>query len=386
VRQGSIAWCFVSSWVFLTQPPASQCDPPSGYYALAEAKSGADLRQALHQVVRNHRVIPYSSTRFDTSDALKVLDQDPANTSKVIGIYSRLSEPAVSFGLAAGWNREHLWCDSYGLDGREPAYSDLHNLRAEDATVNSVRGNKFFDVSDTNNPSYRLPAHAESPLASMDTDSWEPPAIVKGDIARAMFYMTIRYTGDVADEPALYLTESTNHITSTTNLMGRFNTLIKWHLDDPVDATEQLRNDQVYSYQTNRNPFIDHPAWVLSAFIPPVSITRQGPSVNSPDTWFRRPWPWTAGRLRGGPTNPRACSNCIDLGLQLNGKNQKIAHYVSAIYALFAQEFHDAQPHCRLAHVPVFRCGWSPQPVAPSALQHLGARRRGFGGGRGHGG
>ena len=173
--------------------------PPPGYYTSAEGKTGAELRQALHNIIRNHHVIPYSSgTQFDTSDGLKVLDEDPANTNNVIGIYSRESEPKDSFGLTTGWNREHLWCDSYGLDGREPAYSDLHNLRAEDLNVNSSRGNKFFDISDTNSTGFRFPAHVEAPLASTDTDSWEPPATVKGNIARTLFYMMVlvRKSGD----------------------------------------------------------------------------------------------------------------------------------------------------------------------------------------------
>jgi hypothetical protein len=99
--------------VLLVGSAASRADPPPGYYAAAEGKTGAELRQALHHVIHNHNVIPYSSsTRFDTSDVLRVLDQDPANTNNVIGIYSRQSEPASSFGLTTGWNREHLWCDS----------------------------------------------------------------------------------------------------------------------------------------------------------------------------------------------------------------------------------------------------------------------------------
>jgi endonuclease I len=210
---------------------------------------------------------------------LKLLDQDPSNASNVIGIYSRQSEPASTFGLTTGWNREHLWCDSYGLDGREPAYSDLHNLRAEDANVNSSRGNKFYDISDTKNGGYKLPAHVEAPLASTDSDSWEPPAAVKGDIARAVFYMAIRYTGDVNNEPALYLTDATAQITSTTNFMGRLNTLLRWNQADPVDAAELLRNDRVYAFQTNRNPFVDRPEWVSAAFVPVLSIIQSGSTV-----------------------------------------------------------------------------------------------------------
>ena len=103
-----------------------------------------------------------------------------------------MSEPASSFGLTTGWNREHLWPNSYGINGLGPAFSDLHNLRAEDWSVNSSRGTKFYAVSDHLDAHYRMPAHPEAPLASTDTDSWEPPAAVKGDIARALFYMTVR--------------------------------------------------------------------------------------------------------------------------------------------------------------------------------------------------
>jgi endonuclease I len=203
-------------------------DPPPGYYDTAEAKTGADLRQALHDIVRNHRVIPYASSSFDTSDALRYLDRDPVNTNDIIGIYSEQSEPGSSFGLTSGWNREHLWCDSYGLDGRQPAYSDLHNLRAEDMTVNSARGNKYFDESNPTSPGYKAPATPESPEASTDSDSWEPPPGKKGDIARAMLYMAIRYTADVAGEPALILTDRTNLISSTASYMGRLSTLLLW--------------------------------------------------------------------------------------------------------------------------------------------------------------
>src|ERR1019366_6540219 len=86
--------------VLLAGSADSRSEAPAGYYTTAEGKAGAELRRALHQVIHNHNVIPYSSSiRFDTSDALKVLDQDPASTNNVIGIYSRQSEPAASFGL-----------------------------------------------------------------------------------------------------------------------------------------------------------------------------------------------------------------------------------------------------------------------------------------------
>jgi endonuclease I len=254
----------------LAGPIIASAAPPTGYYTTAEGKSGDDLRTALHTIIRNHHVIPYSSsTKIDTSDALKVLDQYSADTNYVVEIYTGSNELASTFGLTSGWNREHQWCDSYGLDGVQPAYSDLHNLKAIDANVNSARGNKYYDISDTNAPSYRFPAHAEAPLCSTDSDSWEPPYFQQGDIARALFYMATRYTGDVTNEPALILTDSVMLIDSTNAYMGKLSTLLAWHNADPVDTAEQLRNDRVYSlYQTNRNPFVDHPEWVNLTFAP----------------------------------------------------------------------------------------------------------------------
>ena len=71
--------------------------PPVGYYASAEGKAGAQLRAALHVILTNAGVIPYSSTGLDTSDALKVLDEDPANTNDVI-LFHPVVSPNVDFG------------------------------------------------------------------------------------------------------------------------------------------------------------------------------------------------------------------------------------------------------------------------------------------------
>jgi endonuclease I len=247
-------------------------DPPPGHYDTATNKAGQELRSALHAIIRNHRIIPYSSSAFDTSDALKVLDEDPTNASNVRLIYAQRSEPKTNF--PAVWNREHLWPNSYGLDGTGPEYSDLHNLRPEDENVNSARGNEYYDSSSTNDPGYRLPAHAEAPLCSSDSDSWEPPTEVKGDIARALFYMDVRYEGD-GGEPDLVLTDQTDSIRSTNEFMGRLTTLLHWHYADPVDDAERLRNDLIYDlYQGNRNPFVDHPEWVGAVFLPAITISR----------------------------------------------------------------------------------------------------------------
>src|SRR5688572_25387000 len=60
-----------------------RADPPPGYYQSALNKTGFLLRAALHEIINDHTVIPYSSSGFDTSDALRVLDQDPQNPANV---------------------------------------------------------------------------------------------------------------------------------------------------------------------------------------------------------------------------------------------------------------------------------------------------------------
>ena len=66
----------LDSWSFAAEPP--------GYYATAAGKTGPALREALHQIIAGHSVVTYSSsTRPDTVDALKVLDEDPADTNNV---------------------------------------------------------------------------------------------------------------------------------------------------------------------------------------------------------------------------------------------------------------------------------------------------------------
>ena len=254
---------------------------PVGYYTQALGKTGTKLRSALHEIINDHTNLPYSSSGTNnTEEALKRLDEDPANTNNVILLYEQRSEPKSTFGLTTGWNREHQWPDSYGLDDIRPSFTDLFNLRAEDANVNSARGNKFYDISDTNSPGYKKPGHVEAPLTSTDSDSWEPPDAVKGDITRSLFYMDVRYEGDRTNEQNLILKDITTGVSSATNLMGRLSTLLLWNEQDPVDGAERLRNDLIYQmYQHNRNPFIDHPEWIELIFKPAMRIVRNGPTV-----------------------------------------------------------------------------------------------------------
>lgn len=261
------------SALYLLLAAAALGDVPPGYYADAEGRTGAALRAALHQRIRAHRVIPYSGGATNTRIALEALDESPDNPAAVRLVYSGLDDLKANFGTATGWNREHLWPDSYGIDGAGPAYSDLFHLRACDATVNSSRGNLPFDHSRVSDGNYRAPAHIEAPGTSRDSDSWEPREEEKGDIARALFYLDVRYEGGPG-EPDLQLTDDLASITSSGTRMGRLTTLIEWHLLDPPDAAERRRAEAIFAHwQANRNPFIDRPEWVTDLFGHPLRLS-----------------------------------------------------------------------------------------------------------------
>jgi endonuclease I len=228
------------------------------YYTI---ESNTSLRFSLHNLIDDHTIIPYtSSSKSDVWDALKVLFNDANNSDNVILGYSRRSEPKDNSGLTSGWIREHLWCNSYGLDSQEPAYSDLFNLMPADWNVSSNRGNHYYDISDPYDSNYRVPGIDEAPLTSRDGDSWEPPDQIKGDVARAAFYMDLRYEGNSTNESDLILTDDTTLISSGSNRFGKLGTLLLWHEQDPVSDEERSRNQAIAAnYQQNRNPFIDFP-------------------------------------------------------------------------------------------------------------------------------
>jgi endonuclease I len=160
-------------------------------------------------------------------------------------------------GQVNNWNREHTWPKSHGFpQAGWPAYTDVHHLRPSLVTVNTARGILDFD-----NGGYKvLP---EAPLVKYDDDSWEVPNEVKGDIARGLFYMAVRYEGGVDNEPDLEITDNVNESQPNSVKIGKLSTLLEWHLQDPPNEQEQLRNDKIFRWQGNRNPFIDHPEWVI---------------------------------------------------------------------------------------------------------------------------
>ena len=111
-----------------------------------------------------------------------------------------------------------------------------------------------------------------APGCFYDADSWEPRDAVKGDIARMIFYMATRYHGENG-EPNLTVVDYVNTSPNNEPLYGKLSTLLQWNAQDPVDAYEINRNNNVYYYQHNRNPYIDHPEWVTAIWGGPSAIS-----------------------------------------------------------------------------------------------------------------
>jgi endonuclease I len=227
---------------------------PDGYYDGTEGLIGEDLKATLHEIIDDHIEFPYTSGGTDTWDILKETDRDPDNPDNVILFYTGWSvDGEQEYNSGNGWSREHVWAKSHGDFGTAigPG-TDVHHLRPCDISVNSARGNKDFD----NGGSEYIDGDGPTGCFS-DADSWEARDEVKGDVARMIFYMAVRYEGDNGEIDL----EMVDYVNSAPDpYHGKFSTLMEWNLFDPVDEFEQNRNDIIYEdYQGNRNPFIDHP-------------------------------------------------------------------------------------------------------------------------------
>lgn len=233
----------------------------NNYYEATQNLWGAELKSALHNIIDEHTEFPYSSSSPDVWDMLKDTDEDPDNPDNVILLYTGWSYAKAdqNTGDIYGWNREHTWAKSHGDFGTNPpAGTDGHHLRPADVTVNGARGSLDFDTGGS------LYTDDDGVTGCYyDSDSWEPRDAVKGDVARMMYYMAVRYEGDDTS----YDLELVDYIPSSPNeqpLFGKQSTLYQWHQNDAVSDWERRRNDRIYeNWQHNRNPFIDYPGFAL---------------------------------------------------------------------------------------------------------------------------
>lgn len=200
------------------------------YYDNAEGLYGVDLMAALHTIINTGFIgVTYGEARYILDES----DVDPNTNDNLILVYLGTSI-SNKWDSGSTWNREHVWPQSLlgssANNGEVNVASDLYNLMPSNPAENSARSNYPFTAL---------------------LNGYEPPDERKGDVARALFYMMIMY-----DELNLVNTAPKLHE------MGYLDELIAWSLSDPVDDFELNRLDVIYSYQLNRNPFVDYPHFV----------------------------------------------------------------------------------------------------------------------------
>ena len=205
---------------------------------------GEALIEELRTLISEMTKISYGDARY----ILQYTDENPNNPGFLYGLYDGDNlNPKWDFG--ATWNREHVWpCAQMELYGdarpdnnTKSHATDLHNLRASCPTVNGMHSNKLYDLTDTATTLFPNVTKLTGHQCIGD---------FRGDVARICFYMFVRYEG-------LKLTSDLSNVDNKT--MGKLDLLLEWNEADPVDSFEKQRNNRIYEYQGNRNPFIDYP-------------------------------------------------------------------------------------------------------------------------------
>lgn len=228
---------------------------PAYYSSINFTETGESLRMQLTTLVTNTHTYNLIYTP-DVWNALKQTDLDPTDNSKVLLVYgyengtdgvtsndrSRSKNLSCHTSSCTGlWVREHVFPRSLGNPNLEFEFagSDAHHLRSIDAQLNNTRSNKIFDNGSGN-------------ATVLGNGNFYPGDEWKGDIARMMMYMYLRYTTQC---PATVVGAgpANNPFADMPDLF------LNWNAEDPVSVYEMNRNDILEDLQGNRNPFIDNP-------------------------------------------------------------------------------------------------------------------------------
>lgn len=237
------------------------------YNGLDFTKTGNDLYLELsNRIISTHTSIPYTSSSTDTWDVLKQVDEDPGNNLNVLLVYGyddtdgifqtdrtrAKTETDTGGGDPGKWNREHVFAKSLALPNlltEDPGPgTDVHNLRPSDSEQNAYRSNrKFSDGSGY-------------PKVVVSDGGWYPGDEWKGDIARAVMYMYLRYNGDGSKSSETQcLPINVGFGTTLTIDSNMIDLFLRWNAEDPVSNFEDQHNPVIEGIQGNRNPFIDNP-------------------------------------------------------------------------------------------------------------------------------
>ena len=245
---------------------------PNGYYNNATGKTGDELKAALHDIIDGHTTISYQqiwnafwSTDNKGNNVVWDMYSDGANYT--YNYYNGTNSQQCGEYEQEGdcYNREHSWPQSWFSGGEQSNPGrDLHHIFPTDGYVNYRRSS--FPYGEVSNATWT--SQNGSKLGSCKSSLgytgtvFEPIDEYKGDFARAMMYMSVRYYGEDSEWG---LSDMTN---KSEILPWAMTMLLNWNDNDPVSQKEIDRNNAVYNIQGNRNPFIDHPEYARMIWDP----------------------------------------------------------------------------------------------------------------------
>ncbi len=230
-------------------------DIPEGYYTDLNGKKDAELKTACWQTVRNlTRISSYSNL----PKYFQVTDVYP-ESDRWWDMYSDIPLFAPSF---SGLNREHSFPKSWwgGLTDVN-AYTDLNHLYPSEMKANTAKSNYPLGTVDRTSPinfqnGVSTVGYAVTGQGGGARYVFEPADEYKGDFARTYFYMVTCYQDYTWNQNYMYMLQQNTYPTLNE---WSVRLLLDWAAGDPVSQKEIDRNEAVYGFQNNRNPFIDFP-------------------------------------------------------------------------------------------------------------------------------
>lgn len=257
---------------------------PVGYYDNATG-TGSNLKSQLNLIITSgHNDMGYSGlwTAYQTTDR----DYFYENDGSILDIYSERPNAADPYNFTITtnqcgsngyadegdcYNREHIVPQSL-FNQASPMRNDIHFIRATDGKVNGERSNYPFGKVGT--PSFTSENGSKvgnSVSPGYSGTVFEPIDEFKGDVARMIFYFVTRYETQLSGF-------STGGMLGGSAFPGlqtwELNQLLAWNAMDPVSPAEIARNNASYTFQGNRNPYIDNNSYVTAVWGAPTTDTQ----------------------------------------------------------------------------------------------------------------
>ncbi|NNL33797.1 MAG: T9SS type A sorting domain-containing protein [Flavobacteriaceae bacterium] len=289
--------------------------PPAGYYDSATS-SGFTLKTQLKEIINDsndgltteylHTNQGYDNlfTGYVATDS----DSYYENDGTVLDIYSERPATLDAYNYNHGvnqcgntaaegtcYNREHIFPQGFYSE-QEPMRSDIHHVIPTDGFVNNGRGNLPFGVVTSVDDTYSNGSRRGGGNNYGYTGNvFEPIDEFKGDVARMMLYFAVRYEDNWNDTGWDSPTTTNNPLNGTSDQYYDtwfVSLLLDWHNSDPVSQREIDRNNAAFTYQNNRNPFIDVPAYANAIWNPssdteapsaPTNLLASNPSASTID-------------------------------------------------------------------------------------------------------